>query len=491
MANSLLAEAVDVRRWLKEDTELPFEQRLHRDRAIGRRLALDEAKAAPGKEIARVRAWWQEVRPEAGDGLGDRLVGLVRLGTAVLFTAGVLFGVGVGTLAFAFDGSHPVNLLALLGVLVGVPFCLLVLTLVLLLPGRIPGLSSVRESLAVVNPGRWIGAWLDRYSRLNLYAGFSGGQGSFARWQLVVFSQWLAVGYFFGVLLAGWMLVAVTDLAFGWSTTLDLDAATVHGLFDKLAFPWHAWLPVAAPDLALVEASRFYRLETDPVSQVRAVQLGQWWPFVLMTIICWGLLPRILLLLLGRWRVSAASRSMFCEDPEITALLDRLSVPRVDFGPEEADQVMPVPGQTPAPPETALDQGSGVVLWNDALAEAQARSWLSAHLGTPGGRLLALGVRMKPAEIRAALGQFDPHIGRLIVITKGWEPPLLEFADFLDLLREVLGDSVTITVVPVSTSGDGVDSRDREVWAGFLARRGDSRLYVLQATATAQAEAGS
>ena len=131
-----------------------------------------------------------------------------------------LFGVGVGSVAFAYDGSHPVNLLALLGVLVGMPLCLLLLTLVFLLPVRIPGLASVREAVSVLNPGRWAGAWLDRFSGLTLYGGFSDGQSGFARWQLVVFSQWLACGFFVGVLSVGWMLVAVTDLAFGWSTTL-------------------------------------------------------------------------------------------------------------------------------------------------------------------------------------------------------------------------------------------------------------------------------
>ena len=43
----------------------------------------------------------------------------------------------------------------------GLPFLLLLLTLVYLLPGRVPGFGAFREAIAVVNPGRWAGAWLD------------------------------------------------------------------------------------------------------------------------------------------------------------------------------------------------------------------------------------------------------------------------------------------------------------------------------------------
>ena len=34
----MLAEVVDIRRWLREDRRTPFAERLERDRAIGRAL---------------------------------------------------------------------------------------------------------------------------------------------------------------------------------------------------------------------------------------------------------------------------------------------------------------------------------------------------------------------------------------------------------------------------------------------------------------------
>ena len=492
-----MAEAVDVRRWLEADVDTSFAERLARDRQIGRSLQSgDDVGRYPGSDIERLHRWWLQVRsePPAEGSVGTRLLRGVGLASALLFSGGLLSGLGIGSLAFAFDGSYPVNLLALLGIIVGIPGLLLLVTLILLLPGGVPGgvpgLAAARDAISVINPGRWVAAWLDRFSGLSLYGGFAANQSRFARWQLVVFSQWLAIGYFTGVLLAGWILVVVTDLAFGWSTTLKLDAAMVYGLFDSLALPWRGWLPDAAPDLALVEASRFYRLETDPVSSDRAVQLGQWWPFVLMTIIIWGLAPRLLLLVAGSWRRAAAARVMFLQDPEVVALLDRLAVPHVGFGADQGPVPIDTVAAAPAPPLLTNGEGSGVVLWNNALTVPAAEAWLERYLGLAGGPVVRVGVWMQEAELRAQLAPLTNlarDLKRLIIITKGWEPPLLEFADFLVALRASFDPGVTITVVPINTRGDRVDAVDREVWAGFLARHPDPRLYVLQASDAAVA----
>ncbi|MEM8765917.1 MAG: DUF2868 domain-containing protein [Pseudomonadota bacterium] len=473
MTRSLLADVVDIRRWLDDDAEHPFEHRLERDRAIGAALSA----TAP---LDRVRAWWTQVEAPDPVSPGLRIANYRRLARLLLWLLGVFLGVSLGTVAFAYDGNHPVNLLALLGVLVGVPFLLLLLTLVLLLPGRIPGLAVLRETLATMNPGRWVGAWLDRYSGGQLFAGFGAATTGFARWQLVEFSQWLALGYFLGVLLAATILVAVTDLAFGWSTTLELTAERVHGAFLVLAWPWQGWLATAVPDLALVEASRFFRLDTAPVAATEAEALGRWWPFVLMTILFWGLLPRGVLLLVSRWRLGAETRELLCRAPEVLSLLDRLAPPPVAFQNVDESEPVPLEAVAPAPALEAWDEASGVVIWNEAIAAAAARELLLRHVGTPGGALLTLGAG--PDRGDEAFENLPAGVERVLVLTKGWEPPLLEFADFLGRLREHLGAAATIAVLPLNVARDGIDETDRSIWAEFLQRQGSEGVYVLSAT---------
>ncbi len=478
MTHELLARSVDILRRLEEDADTGFDARLTRDREIGRTLTATN-------DLDRVLAWWQQLGPSeaAGPSPGNRVAALSKVATLVLILIGLVAGGGLGSLAFAYDGSHPVNVLALLGVLVGVPLVLLIATLLYLLPGRIPGLGALRDTLAVINPGRWAGAWLDRYSELNLFAGFGASRSDYARWQLLVFSQWFAVGYFAGVVIAGMILVAVSDLAFGWSSTLNLEGDSVHRVFATLSLPWQAWLPGAVPDLALVEGSRYFRLETQPVSVDQAAALGAWWPFVLMTILVWGLMPRLLLLGFGVWRRRIALRRLLCRNPEVLALLDRLRPPHVDFGPElneEQDAGSAVRASAPTLP---ADDGTVLLIWNEALAENAARQWLAGRMATTGGALLNVGTRDGAAGwarvLDGVVDQPSPAT-RLVIFSKGWEPPLLEFSDFLEVLRARIGDAATMVVVPINIRGDGIDPTDREIWAGFLGRHGDPRLYVME-----------
>ena len=475
MSDSQLALLVDVKNALAEGADTPYSERLERDRAIGRDLA-ENLSAAD-----QLLAWWRTTADPVSPTVGERVVRLRRMVSAVLCLIGALLGMSLSTIVFGYDGAYPVNLFALLGVVVGIPFVLLILTL-LLLPGWIPGLGVVRDAVSGISPSRWVGVWLDRYSRLNLFSTYSDQRrrSSFARWQLVVFSQWLAVGFFLGVLLVAWLLVVVTDLAFGWSTTLQADSAVVYGALNTLASPWSAWLPVAVPDLELVEASRFYRLEADGRSSARAVQLGEWWPFVLMVIIVYGLLPRVAMLVAGYWRLRLATRSLLVADPDTAALLDRLALPVVGYEGEASDEESVDSSTVASPPSVEAGVTTQALVWNGAVDTAAATDWLSAHHSAQLAQPVQLSVLQDLAERTAALQAIDKDVRRIVIFTKGWEPPLLEFSDFVELIRENVAADVSLMVVPLDVSGVKVLAAERDIWARALANVDDARLYVVE-----------
>ncbi len=480
----MLAEAVDIRRWLRDDRRTPYLERLERDRALGRSLDA-------GSDAERVLGWWRLLRQQAAaaeePSLGQRVEAGRRLAAAALALLGVLLGSAVAGVAFTYDGRYPVNLFTLLGVLVGLPALMLMFTL-LLLPGRVPGLGALQSLAAGMNAGRWIGAWLDRFLGAELFAPGLLGSGSvsaFSRWQLVVFSQWLALGFFAGALAVAMLLVTFSDLAFGWSTTLDMSPALVHGWVSALATPWASWLPAATPDLALVEASRYFRLEEGRMPLERVERLGQWWPFVLTTVLVYGALPRLLLLLVGAWRLRRATVALLQDDPEVTALLDRMATPLVALGgAADGERAESDRERLPPPREPVSAEGLLLVIWNQAVSADAARAWLGATLGVQPAATLDLGVLQSPAEQRQILRAVREELAgpprRLIVVTKGWEPPLLEFVDFLEMMREELGEA-SITVVPLGVGGESVESGQRDVWARTLARVRDPRLYVMEA----------
>ena len=473
MPSPLLALLVDVKRTLRDDDETPFAERLERDREIGRDLgALSD--------VDKVSGWWHQVTAQPQPTMGERVARLRRVVIAVLCLLGALTGMSVSTVVFGYEGLYPVNLFALLGVVVGIPALLLALTL-FALPGWIPGLSSVRDAVSGISPSRWMGVWLDRYSQLELFSTFSDRRrrSSFARWQLLVFSQWLAVGFFTGVLLVAWLLVVVTDLAFGWSTTLQMESSSVHGALRAIANPWASWLSVASPDLSLVEASRFYRLERDGVAMARAVQMGEWWPFVMMVIIVYGLLPRIAVLGMSYWRLHTATRSLLVADSDTTALLDRLALPTIAYNSEASDDWSIKSAMVAVPPSLEAAQATQIMVWNDAVSIGDAERWLEQRLGISAAEPVYLGVLQDATERAEELNSLEVGVRRLVIFTKGWEPPLLEFADVIESIRSCISADASLTVVPLDVTGQHVQRAERDVWAQALTKVDDARLYVV------------
>jgi len=84
------------------------------------------------------------------------------------------------------------------------------------------------------------------------------------------------------------------------------------------------------------------------------------------------------------------------------------------------------------------------------------------------------------AERTAKLQAIDKAVRRVVIFTKGWEPPLLEFSDCVELIRENVAADVSLMVVPLDVSGVKVLSAERDIWARALTNVDDARLYVVE-----------
>src|SRR5690606_41608770 len=128
------------------------------------------------------------------------------------------------------------------------------------------------------------------------------------KWALLRWSQTFALWFQLTALAVSLVLVVFTDLAFGWSTTLTtgdplLDARRVHRATAVVAAPWRWIIPDAQPSLELIEESRYFRAASGAVSAREAARLGGWWRFVVLTIVVYGVLPRVITLGLAEARL--------------------------------------------------------------------------------------------------------------------------------------------------------------------------------------------
>ncbi|MCH8536767.1 MAG: DUF2868 domain-containing protein [Alkalimonas sp.] len=170
--------------------------------------------------------------------------------------------------------------------------------LVWLLWAGLPFLGSLVSLAWLFRPAK---PWLSRFS----------GQSTFwqpnARqlWWLLSQLQWLWVWFALGIVLVYLLLLLLSDLAFGWSSTLLLHGDVLAGVMQWLSLPWKYFWPAAVPDTAMIELTRFARIEA---AETSLQQASGWWPFLLASLVCYNLLPRLGLALFCRWRWRSLQR---------------------------------------------------------------------------------------------------------------------------------------------------------------------------------------
>ncbi len=297
---------------------------------------------------------------------------------------------------------------------------------------------------------------------------------------MLFWSQTAAVAFNVAAIATGVALVTFTDLAFGWSTTLQADPHVVARWVDALSLPWQAWAPTAVPDLSLIERSQFFRLDGARVLDASASRaLTGWWAFTILAIVTYGLLPRVVLWSLCVARLRSATRALLLEDPRVTALLDRMATPAIETAAREPEDARPASALPDASHPNAAVGAARAVIWSGSIASAAADAYARRTLGIALNDIAEAGGGRALADDQAAIDRLCAgYTGSVIVFTRAWEPPLLEFLDFVAALRRALGVEASIIVAPVAESAAAVEPQHRETWARAIGRLADPHLYL-------------
>ncbi|MCI5158862.1 MAG: DUF2868 domain-containing protein [Candidatus Electrothrix sp. AUS1_2] len=130
-----------------------------------------------------------------------------------------------------------------------------------------------------------------------------------------------------GVLAATLFKVIGADVAFGWQSTLQITPASVHELVQWIALPW-SWLPDNfIPTLRQIEGSRLVLKEG--IYLLENTDLTSWWPFLCLSVLCYGLLPRLLLLLIVSMQQRRNLAELDFRQGYFRQTLHRMRTPRV------------------------------------------------------------------------------------------------------------------------------------------------------------------
>lgn len=499
-----IEDLVDLEVQLVADQEVAEDELHRRDRSIARGWG----DAPPSGRGLLLAAWLSGLR-EAGQGpaVGRWLARARRWAALLLLLLGLGSGWALAELLLAYDGSEPVNVLDFLLWIVGPQVVLIVLVLVawpleltLRVSDRVPHAADVKrlwrsvwwglggwlaerfEALPAEQRERWQSARNRLAARRSLYHGIEW-------WLLLRLAQGLAVAFNVGVLLSMARLVAFSDLAFAWSTTLDLEPAAVHGALGALAWPWKVAWSEAVPSLELVEATRWSRLEgaftaAGAGGDAARASSGSWWRVLFAATITYGLVPRLTLWLVTVVGGVVAARRVRLDTPEVDRVVRRLTTPVVTTRSPEAPEgrVAPAPGAVAPAPTSAPVEDLDVLTWRDvpldgAVVDALAgqRFGVSARSVTPAG-----GLDGDPGAIERSLGRPGGRRA-VLILADDFEAPDRGFRRCVARVRELVGDAVPIVVGLVHAADrrrGAVAERALKSWRRGIARLRDPYVSV-------------
>ncbi len=402
-ADDLLRLAAQIER----DRELGWNELQQRDLDIGRRCAA-------GGDRERLLCWLDAVGAAPADraALTEQQVSLVA--ASIMFLLGFLSMAG-----FLFvNPQGVVNVLWFFAVFVLAQLLLCLLSLY----GLAAVLVGGQPVSLGLNPGRLL---LSRSLRWReLLAQFR----DVAQLVFLRFSQGMGLGFVLGCICAFLVVLAFNDISFVWSSTFRVSGDSLLRLAELVAGPWSGWLPAATVDASVIEGSR-YRPAAGPLGNSQLGARHGWWPFLLLSMVFYTLLPRLLLRWLSRRLYHRRLQAAFLGYPGTAVVLQRMSRPRVQT------QAARDPGRAPAEPPPAPSEGTLLISWSDAIAADEVGRFAELR-GLEAAPRVTAGLSFE--QDRAALERAaDPAVSLVLLVVKSWEPPMSDLADFVAELERV------------------------------------------------------
>ncbi len=227
-------------------------------------------------------------------------------------------------------------------------------------------------------------------------------------------------GVFFslGALLSLLITIATKDIAFGWATTLNIQPSELKSVLDSIAI-WKAFCTNCVPDTHLIELSRYSRLGSSVTKEqiANAQLLGQWWKFLALSIVVYGVALRGILF---------AIANILPKQKESVEFSSNIAK-------EEFEQL-------------------------DSSYENRADF---SSLKSKEFKLVGYHFDSSKLDLNSS-----DNSDNIVVATKSWEPPIMDFFDYLEELQDE-NPNAKISILLVGLNGKP-KSQDVDIWTRKL-----------------------
>lgn len=410
-----------------------------------------------------------------------QIIGIIKF---LFIITGFFSGAGLCFSFLVYKGLEPLNVSSYLGIfLLPQIFLLVAALLFFLLRNSIGSVSLTHffiwnmllklmetvKQKASRHPDR---ETLNRFkSAWGIARGRSRCYGSVFPYPLFISTQVFAVFFNIGLLTATILKVLGSDLAFGWQSTLQLGSGAVYSFVKLISIPWSFFLdePFAHPSLAQIEGTRM--VLKDGISHLTTPDLVSWWPFLCLCILFYGLVPRVILVVLSYVMERKTISKIKFDNMACDMLLLKLTSPSFNI-PGDKNSV--------ETEKNSNEQKTGTIISNNEKQQnSEGEAVLSPFLVlVPNDifddindhelkvnlqKLFGTGFEKKISiEGNAQLDEkiLSEHIkpatvSRIVYLAEAWQPPILETINFIKKIRESGGKSMRIHILLIGKPEKG------------------------------------
>ncbi len=461
---------------------------------------LDEKRKTEKKAFA-------ETHRLPGQGLAET-VSLLR---SLIIISSLFSGAALAWSLLSYGGRAPINIFTCIWVLIVPQFILLIFLGISMVLSRLgltksfkgiyPLISSLIQRLTMRTKlaGKNSLPAVQR-NRLYAMAGLIGRQktlyGFVFFWPVFILAQVFGVCFNLGLLCAAFLKLAITDLAFGWQSTLHPDPETVYRIVDAFSLPW-SWFSSAHPTIAQIEGSRM--ILKDGMIHLATPDLISWWPFLCFSILFYGLLPRLILLATGLWQQNRALGRVSFATSACDQLIQRMRTPQVRsagraYASSHAHKIpprQPDKAVIPAEIKTAIASDPAIVFVPEDIDGQFNNEDLNERIAHILGLKVINRIRIEldPAKDMAALETMlsrtpaAPGSSRIVILMEAWQPPIRETISWLRSLRNTVEKDTGLIVALIGKPVNrqiftSADNTDRVIWEQAVNGLGDPFIRV-------------
>lgn len=275
-----------------------------------------------------------------------------------------------------------------------------------------------------------------------------------------------ALGFSSGAAGITFFKVIVSDMAFGWQSTLVSTSAAVYELVSILAVPWKFFLSeslstLAHPTLEQIQGSRI--ILKDGIAVLSTQDLISWWPFVCLSLCFYGLFPRLLFVFAALFAQKKRLARFDLNRPEFNEIVIRMTSSSLDM---DLDRNPGEQKETTVPPEDGLEDDTNVpekLGATSILLIPDAIYTDAAVMDIKQGIESGYGVEIEeifPVKLHALfeenlLEKMSNLSGPLVFVYEAWQAPIRGILHYISMIRDNMDKKQSLWVVLTGQAESG------------------------------------